>query len=104
MENVCRHHTEHTVHQLITCDIHLRAAGRRSLYAPVRGEHATTCGERATAVAHTLQHRKGRTEEKCSNAKGYAEKYRVDGRPVTKVGLSFSSTDRNITEWIAEGL
>ena len=38
------------------------------------------------------------------NAKGYAEKYRVDGRPVTKVGLSFSSTDRNITEWIAEGL
>ena len=33
--------------------------------------------------------------------KGYAEKYRLDGRPVTKVGISFSSKERNITEWIA---
>lgn len=31
--------------------------------------------------------------------KGYADKYRLDGRPVTKVGLAFSSAERNITEW-----
>ncbi|MBR1466598.1 MAG: ATP-binding protein [Bacteroidaceae bacterium] len=31
--------------------------------------------------------------------RGYAEKYRLDGRPVVKVGISFSSEDRNITDW-----
>ena len=31
--------------------------------------------------------------------KGYAEKYRLDGRPVTKIGISFSSSERNITDW-----
>ena len=31
--------------------------------------------------------------------KGYARKYLSDGRPVTKVGISFSSKDRNIIEW-----
>ena len=31
--------------------------------------------------------------------RGYADKYRLDGRPVTKVGISFSSKERNITEW-----
>ena len=31
--------------------------------------------------------------------RGYAEKYRLDGRPVTKVGIAFSSKERNITEW-----
>ena len=31
--------------------------------------------------------------------KGYADKYLQDGRPVTKVGVSFSSEERNITEW-----
>ena len=31
--------------------------------------------------------------------KGYADKYRLDGRPVTKVGISFSSEERNINEW-----
>ena len=34
--------------------------------------------------------------------KGYAEKYRLDGRPVTKVGISFSSEERNITDWKQE--
>ena len=33
--------------------------------------------------------------------KGYAEKYRLDGRPVTKVGIAFSSEERNITDWQA---
>ena len=33
--------------------------------------------------------------------RGYAEKYRLDGRPVTKVGIAFSSEERNITEWKA---
>lgn len=32
------------------------------------------------------------------NQKGYAEKYRLDGRPVTKVGIAFSSEERNITD------
>ena len=34
--------------------------------------------------------------------KGYAEKYALDGRPVTKVGISFSSEERNITDWKQE--
>ena len=34
--------------------------------------------------------------------KGYAEKYRLDGRPVTKVGIAFSSEERNITDWKSE--
>ncbi|MBR0181101.1 MAG: ATP-binding protein [Prevotella sp.] len=38
------------------------------------------------------------------DCKGYAEKYRLDGRPVTKVGISFSSEERNITDWEAEPL
>ena len=33
--------------------------------------------------------------------KGYADKYRLDGRPVTKVGIAFSSKERNITDWQA---
>ena len=33
--------------------------------------------------------------------KGYAEKYRLDGRPVTKIGISFSSAERNIIDWQA---
>ena len=35
------------------------------------------------------------------NAKGYAEKYRLDGRPIIKVGIAFSSEERNIVEWKA---
>ena len=31
--------------------------------------------------------------------RGYARKYALDGRPVTCVGLSFSSAERNITDW-----
>ena len=31
--------------------------------------------------------------------RGYADKYRLDGRPITKVGISFSSTERNITDF-----
>ncbi|MCR4959497.1 MAG: ATP-binding protein [Prevotella sp.] len=36
------------------------------------------------------------------NRKGYAEKYTFDERTVTKVGISFSSEERNITEWQTE--
>ena len=36
--------------------------------------------------------------------RGYAGKYRLDGRPVTKVGMSFSSEERNIKEWKANPL
>ena len=31
--------------------------------------------------------------------RGYADKYRSDGRSITKVGIAFSSQERNITEW-----
>ncbi len=31
--------------------------------------------------------------------KGYADKYALDGRPITKVGISFSSEERNIADW-----
>lgn len=34
--------------------------------------------------------------------RGYAEKYHLDGRPITKVGIAFSSKERNITEWKSE--
>ena len=34
--------------------------------------------------------------------KGYADKYRLDGRPITKVGIAFSSEERNITDWKVE--
>ena len=35
--------------------------------------------------------------------RGYARKYALDDRPVTKVGLAFSQEERNITEWKSEG-
>ena len=38
------------------------------------------------------------------DARGYADKYRLDGRPVTKIGLSFSSEERNITDWLSAPL
>ena len=31
--------------------------------------------------------------------RGYADKYRLDGRPITKVGISFSSSERNIIDY-----
>ena len=34
--------------------------------------------------------------------KGYADKYRLDPRPVVKVGIAFSSEERNIREWKME--
>ena len=34
--------------------------------------------------------------------KGYANKYHLDDRPVTKVGIAFSSSERNIIEWKSE--
>lgn len=36
------------------------------------------------------------------NQRGYAAKYALDGRPITKVGICFSSKERNITEWKTE--
>jgi hypothetical protein len=36
-------------------------------------------------------------DERC-----YAKNYALDGRPVIKVGLAFSSEERNITEWKSE--
>ena len=31
--------------------------------------------------------------------RGYSTKYALDGRPIIKVGIAFSSKERNITEW-----
>lgn len=31
--------------------------------------------------------------------KGYAEKYKADGRKIIKIGVSFSTEKRNIAEW-----
>ncbi len=36
------------------------------------------------------------------NERGYADKYALDGRPITKVGISFDPKERNITEWKVE--
>lgn len=36
--------------------------------------------------------------------RGYADKYALDGRPVTKVGIAFSSAERNIIDWQAFGV
>jgi hypothetical protein len=36
--------------------------------------------------------------------RGYADKYRLDGRPITLVGLCFSSTERNVTDWQSQPL
>jgi len=36
------------------------------------------------------------------NKRGYADKYRIDGLPTIKVGISFSSKERNITDWTSE--
>ena len=32
------------------------------------------------------------------NQRGYVDKYRLEGHPITKVGISFSSTKRNIID------
>ena len=36
------------------------------------------------------------------NQRGYADKYVTDGRPITKVGMTFSSTERNITSTVIQ--
>ena len=36
--------------------------------------------------------------------RGYADKYTLDGRPITKVGIAFSSEERNIINWKAVAL
>ena len=45
---------------------------------------------------HTVQEALDQIDQK-----GYAEKYRLDGRPVTKIGIAFSSEERNIADWQA---
>ncbi|MGL4853543.1 MAG: ATP-binding protein [Phocaeicola sp.] len=36
-------------------------------------------------------------------AKNYALKYQLDGRPIYKIGVNFSSKERTLTEWIIKG-
>ena len=35
--------------------------------------------------------------------KGYAEKYLLRNKPITLVGVAFSTADKNIKEWREEG-
>ena len=53
-------------------------------------------GEHSSGI-HTAQEALDQISQK-----GYADKYLMDGRPVTKVGIAFSQAERNITEWKAE--
>ncbi len=36
------------------------------------------------------------------NLKNYAQRFALCGKPVTKVGINFDSTQRNITGWVVE--
>ena len=67
---------------------------------------------RMTAIIRTAHEQTGRRvvvlcdeyDNMMLHCLGDAEKYRLDGRPVTKVGIAFSSEERNITDWQAETL
>ena len=36
------------------------------------------------------------------NLKNYSQRFALSGLPITKVGINFDSTTRNITDWIIE--
>lgn len=36
------------------------------------------------------------------NVKNYAGRFKTDGKQIFKVGVSFSSTEKNIVDWMAE--
>jgi hypothetical protein len=36
------------------------------------------------------------------DTKNYLLPYTLDGRQLTKIGISFSTTERNVTEWVIE--
>jgi hypothetical protein len=36
------------------------------------------------------------------NVKNYAGRFKMDNRKIVKVGVNFSSTDKNIVDWMAE--
>ena len=36
------------------------------------------------------------------NGKSYADKFMNDGRPITKIGVNFSTKIRNIEQWVTE--
>ena len=35
------------------------------------------------------------------DVKNYAGRFKMDGKKIFKIGVNFSSTEKNITEWIA---
>ena len=92
--------------------------------AEIRAEEPTAKGSTDMTLfmpkgIYVMEIKYGKQEEKATDAfmeslaraaidqidsKGYAEKYRLDGRPVTKVGIAFSSSDRNIANWTSESL
>lgn len=80
-----------------------------SIGADVRAEESTAKGQsdlvvimpRGIYVMETKYDRSAAEALAQIDAKGYAAKYATDGRSVTKVGINFSSAERNITEWQA---
>ncbi len=37
------------------------------------------------------------------NLKNYRQRFALSGKPITKVGINFDSTQGNITDWVIEG-
>ncbi len=37
------------------------------------------------------------------NLKNYARRFALSGKPITKVGINFDSTQGNIEDWVIEG-
>lgn len=80
-----------------------------SFGADIRAEEPTAKGQADLTLVmpkgiYVMEIKYGHTADEALaqiDRKGYAEKYRLDGRPVTKIGISFSSEERNITGWKA---
>lgn len=74
--------------------------------ADIRAEEPTAKGQSALVLLmpkgiYIMEIKYDDTAQKALeqiDLKGYAEKYKLDGRPITKVGIAFSSEERNITE------
>ena len=77
--------------------------------ADVRAEEPTAKGQSDITLLmpkgiYVIEVKYDKTAQEALNQidhKGYADKYRLDGRPITKVGIAFSSEERNITDWCA---
>ena len=79
--------------------------GRRELFEE-RTLKDDTVTLRMPKGIYTLELKYGKSADEALrqiDERGYARKYALYDRPVTKVGLAFSQEERNITEWKSEG-